>query len=218
MENRKKAGYLIWVMIFIGMLLVFPLKLVRKEAECASGGAVAYGVSENLAGETGAVQTFTAQYEYLQYFSLAFQVKEDSEKSGSIYVCLQDGESGKLLAEEEIPLSEVADCTYYDIPVGKWLKKGRSYLIRMQARDCGENIPALYDTVEESQHTQGNTGLTVNGRETAYQAVTRYAYETGVGFSMTICLWLFFICVGFAVTEWPEIRQAVSEKQMRRGE
>lgn len=201
MGNRKKSHVIVWLIILAGMLLIFPANLIRNERECASGGAFAYGQTEGILEGTENSQTFTAQYGYLKQLSMAFALDESGEKTGNIYVCLRD-ESGKTLKTADIPIAELSDSSYYDVPMHVRLRKGKPYRISMEVHDCSVNLPRICYTTEESQHTAGNVGLTVNGKVVDGQAVTRYIYGERISVSNILCLWLFLICIGLAVTEW----------------
>lgn len=209
MENRKKSHIIVWLIILAGMLLIFPVDLIRNERECASGGAVAYGQTEGILEGTENSQIFTAQYGYLKQLSIAFSLDESGEKTGNIYVCLRD-ESGKTLKTADIPIAELSDSSYYDVPMHVQLRRGKQYRISMEVQECSVNLPRICYTTEESQHTAGNVGLTVNGKVVDGQAVTRYIYGERISVSNMLCLWLFLICIGLAVTEWMD---KVGEKQ-----
>lgn len=201
MGNRKKSHIIVWLIILAGMLLIFPANLIRNERECASGGALAYGQTEGILEGTENSQIFTAQYSYLKQLSMAFALDESGEKTGNIYVCLRD-ESGKTLKTADIPIAELSDSSYYDVPMHVQLRRGKQYRISMEVQECSVNLPRICYTTEESQHTAGNVGLTVNGKVVDGQAVTRYIYGERISVSNMLCLWLFLICIGLAVTEW----------------
>lgn len=201
MGNREKSRLIVWGIILSGMLLIFPVNLIRNEIECASGGAYAYGQTEGILEGVENSQTFTAQYGYLKQFSMAFSLDDSSEKTGNIYVCLKD-ETGNTLRTADIPIAEISDSSYFDVPMNVRLKKGKQYQVSVEIQGCSANLPRICYTVEESQHTAGNIGLTVNGKVVDGQAVTRYIYGERISVSNILCLWLFLICIGFAVTEW----------------
>lgn len=201
MGNRKKSHTIMWLIILMGMLLIFPADLIQNERECASGGAFAYGQTEGILEGAESSQIFTAQYGYLKQLSMAFSLDDSGEKTGNISVCLKD-ETGKTLKTVDIPIAELSDSSYYDIPMNVRLRKGKQYRISMEIHECSANIPRICYTTEESQHTAGNIGLTVNGKVVDGQAVTRYIYGERISVSNMLCLWLFLICIGFAVTEW----------------
>lgn len=201
MGNRKKSHIIVWLIILAGMLLIFPVDLIRNERECASGGAVAYGQTEGILEGAENSQIFTAQYGYLKQLSMAFSLDDSGEKTGNIYICLKD-ETGKILKTADIPIAELSDSSYYDVPMHVRLRKGKQYRISMEVHDCSVNLPRICYTTEESQHTAGNVGLTVNGKVVDGQAVTRYIYGERISVSNMLCLWLFLICIGLAVTEW----------------
>lgn len=203
MNNIKKEKWIIVILVLVGMFLVYPASIIRNEAECASGGEVAYGSTEGLLSNAESIQIFTAQYKYLRQLSLAFSLDDNSEKAGVIQIYLKD-EAGEVVKQAEIPIEELTDYCYYDIPMDIRLKEGMQYQISMQILDCPTNIPGICYTTEESQHTAGNVSLLVNGQLVDGQAVTRYIYETRISFSNILCLWFFLICIGFAVTEWIE--------------
>lgn len=201
MGNRKKSHIIVWLIILAGMLLIFPVDLIRNERECASGGAVAYGQTEGILEGTVNSQIFTAQYGYLKQLSIAFSLDDSGEKTGNIYVRLKD-ESGKTLKTADVPIAELSDNSYYDVPMHVRLRKGKQYQISVEVHECSANLPRICYTTEESQHTAGNVGLTVNGKVVDGQAVTRYIYGERISVSNMLCLWLFLICIGLAVTEW----------------
>lgn len=201
MGNRKKSHIIVWLIILAGMLLIFPADFVRNERECASGGAVAYGQTDGILEGTENSQIFTAQYGYLKQLSIAFSLDDSGEKTGNIYICLKD-ETGKILKTADIPIAELSDSSYYDVSMNVRLRKGKQYQIGMEVQECSVNLPRICYTTEESQHAAGNIGLTVNGKVVDGQAVTRYIYGERISVSNILCLWLFLICIGLAVTEW----------------
>lgn len=203
MNKRKIIKWMIALFALMGILLLDPMNIFWEEVECASGGELAYGMSESLSAEQESIQAFTAQYPYLQRISMAFFLDDNSEKTGVIQISLTD-EMGKVIKQADIPITGLQDHCYYDVPMAVRLKKGGQYWINMQMRDGNVNIPGICYTVEESQHAAGNVSLSVNGKMVDGQAVMRYIYGSRP-LSNVLRLWFFLVCIGLAVMELPEM-------------
>jgi len=198
--NSKKIKYSIIVVIVLLMLMIFPFSFVREAIEYSSGGDVKYEMTTPMSTEKLITQTFIAQHGYLDVFSIAFAINDDTPKLGTILFRLTD-ESEKLIKEGVIDLAEVEDCIYYDINISKYLKKGAVYYVTLQLQECEQNFPAIYYTVQESQHTQGNALLLDGEQLMNGQAVTRFKYEKRIELDNVLCLWLFLITMGMMVYE-----------------
>lgn len=207
MEMNKKLKCVIGLMVVVLMILVFPFDIIREDVECASGGDIAYGMTSPMTMETPFVQTFVAQHGYLEQMAVAFAINDEREKEGTVVVSLAD-EMGEVISEQEVLLKDVEDCIYYDMEIGKRLKKGAVYQIVFTLRDCNENVPALYYTVHETQHTIGNVMLMFGEQPIDGQVVLRYNYEGRISIGNVLCLWLFIIAMGLMLYELLERRES----------
>ena len=178
------------------MLCVWPFCLIRRMQGVYPrlDGSFA-GTGERITQEKALEQSFCAQTGYLG--SVSIDVGYDVEEpEGYLYFELLD-ENGKCLAEKEIRLSEIVSRTYYDIPVKKWINKGKTYRIRLTSdQACAGQVYGIYTTIPE-EHAPGSLQMTMGGEYIDGQAAVWYEYGYPLNIKNVACIWAFLaiLCI-----------------------
>lgn len=191
-RNIRKwiAGVIITAMA-VGMVCIWPFSLLRREMPVASGNDD-YAYTDNLSGEK-LVQFLTAAESYLYSVDVVLDYEYAADQDVAIFRFLK--EDGTVITEEEIPLVDARTNNYYEITIGKWLKKGEIYYYEIDLSNVTSEVHGVY-TYSAENHNKDNISLQVGSREYEGQAVVRYTWGIKLNWKNIICIWACLITAG----------------------
>ena len=119
MHIERVKRIVIWGLVLLICLLIWPVCLVRKDAESMPNLEAAYGKSDVVDIAIPVEQKFKAQTAHLKKMAIDVKFLDASRREGILLFVLLD-DSEEEIYEEEIPLEEVNDgaFTWIDITCG----------------------------------------------------------------------------------------------------
>ena len=199
MHIERVKRIVIWGLVLLICLLIWPVCLVRKDAESMPNLEAAYGKSDVVDIAIPVEQKFKAQTAHLKKMAIDVKFLDASRREGILLFVLLD-DSEEEIYEEEIPLEEVNDGAFTWIDIDLWLKKGGEYSYILLFPDTAADNVTVLETMEEENHVADNLELTVNGTVCSGKSVTGYVYAFELNWKNVLCLWCFVIACGFTVT------------------
>lgn len=196
MKKFSQIGIVILTIILCAC--VFPLYLIRKDANVDSRLDVIYEFSE-----IGGVieQSFIAQTGYLSELAFDIAFSDGKPESGALVVQIKEVDNdNKLIAEEIIPIQNVNDSAFSYVDIHKWLKKDTLYSYTIMPQE-GTDLKFKVAYTSDEDSAKGNQTLYVDNTPISGQAVTRYVYGFPLNAKNVICLWGFICLVGFMLLE-----------------
>lgn len=199
MHIERVKRIVIWGLVLLICLLIWPVCLVRKDAESMPNLEAAYGKSDVVDIAIPVEQKFKAQTAHLKKMAIDVKFLDASRREGILLFVLLD-DSEEEIYEEEIPLEEVNDGAFTWIDIDLWLKKGGEYSYILLFPDTAADNVTVLETMEEENHVADNLELTVNGTVCSGKSVTGYVYAFELNWKNVLCLWCFVIACGFTIT------------------
>lgn len=178
---------------------IFPICLVRRSENV---DPALHGVEYGLTDEGNSIsQTFIAQTSYLEAIVFDIAFGGGKHMDGELRFSVMEDRTGKIVAEQMIPISDVNDGAFSEVPVGIRLKKGWQYTYKIETAEESDVKLQVYYTTMAEHATPGNVTLYLEENPVEGQSVTRYVYSFPLNYKNVICIWMFIWIMGLLVLE-----------------
>lgn len=199
MSRMKTAAVSVIVLcVVIGCACVFPGNLVRRETKVESSLYGNYGRTE---GGRVLTQSFYAQTAYLSQLAFDIGFPNGKPEEGNLRVILKDENTGKVMTEKQLALTDVNDGEFTYVPLQRWLVTGNLYSYSVEVQSDENNLIQAIYTLNEEDCALGCELLSFDGERVSGQAVTSFVYEFPLNKKNVICLWAFFWAIGLISVE-----------------
>ncbi len=191
---KKVVRSIIIIATAIFMLCVWPLCIVRKEIGIYPQQGISYAETEQyITADSSYMQTFTAQTEKLNGITVILNQMVELSKVDFLVELID--EEGKQVYSKQLNLCEMGN----QIPVNKWLKKGREYTIKVSVPEEANGAFKCPYTVKEEQHAVGSKEFRIGEQVIDGQAVVLYEYAFPLNAKNIACLWAFILIIGISL-------------------
>lgn len=194
MQITFKKSYIIFIVLFLAAICLWPLQLIGKtDYVSASEKKGIYGLGEITEG-VSAYGTFTPTASYLSSIGFSFYTYDHTTTDGYVLFELYDKDLNPLC-------SEMVDCIdlnekgFNDFSVNLDVNENETYLYKLTAYDYGQQPPSIY---------AGNALIGTDEFDAFYYAdnklenvvpVMRYTYRVPLQFETAAGYYLLFILI-----------------------
>ncbi len=201
----------ILVLMLMAMAGIWPLCLVRQNAENRSGD-FNHSFTEEMQQGMVITQNFRAEESYLKTIDYVLEFDAERPLKGEFRFELL-GQDGKVLYSENVPYNLTPKYTYCGVEVKQWLHKGEIYQFRLTNVNVPENFPKLVYSNTEEMHAQNNCGLEMNGQVISGEALTRYTWKVPFDLERILAVWAVTGVVAWSFYEFTKKKEQSSEKE-----
>ena len=195
---KTKISFSLFLLAFILCFCVYPLNLLRSNANISSGDTEPYSTTPALNPGVKCTQAFIAQESYLKELSFAFS-PIDSLPNDTIVTFELTDQSGNILTSKEYTSNDIVNQSYCTVSINKWLKKGALYSYTLSISGSKGNSLVLYTTPNPVNFASGNVNLFFNGVPLEGQAYNLYSYTRPLSKKNIFCTWTFIWLITMCV-------------------
>lgn len=188
---KRFFGRKSWIAAILFLLLelalgIWPAGWIGGEYVSWHTGAGSY-LLEGDYEQYGVCQEFSPVYSGVLK-SIGIVVKQIPEEEGKQLTLLVSDEANVLLAQQEIPYTEIEEGRFTDIPVNISVKAGKKYYFTV-GLDAGEGESPALLVLEQNGEIPENQRLTFEEEVPRTQLLTRYTFENVI-FPSKLIKWI----------------------------
>lgn len=209
--NSRLPYFLIWGLVLVWMLLVWPGNMVREDASSRSI-ADDDRKTDHITQDLPVIQEFYPKYDRLYSVGFVLNREEGAVSEGTVSFKLYD-EQIHLLAQQDFLMEEIADGSLTEVILNQKVKAGELYYFRIEVSGLLDKAPTLsYRSLsgcgpEENGQLYFGSNVIEDG-----SAVCRYEYRKKVGLAQVLAYDSFGVLMGMVLTEM--VRQWKKKKEL----
>ncbi|HKM03811.1 MAG TPA: O-antigen polymerase, partial [Lachnospiraceae bacterium] len=168
----------------IAMLSIWPLGIITNMDFSSTGGENNQRTGAIFEG-VNVLQEFVPQYDYIESIGILINKQDSKVSGGDLQLVFANGDFTQCV-EVTVPISQMEESSYYDIPIQEKVTKGATYYYSITTVSTGVNTVSTEEVAPLLIYRRLNTAGPAENRKLYYNGnliengslACRYSYRT----------------------------------------